>query len=202
VTAREDRYQDIDQNIAANLRIYRETGNISQDELAQRMADRGFGFSQATIWKIESGQRPVRASELIALADSLGIMSPTSLTHKPDATRYKVQLEQANRNAQHAYETLKEAAAGYLEAQVELVVAAREAHDAGLTVTELHTSWLDTPAEEAVIQARVEADQEAERSEQVNDEINKILDALRSNGYRPTLRIEDVEVHGEDIPPP
>jgi transcriptional regulator with XRE-family HTH domain len=199
--AREDRYQDIDDNIAANLRIYREAGNVSQDELAQRMADRGFGFSQATIWKIESGQRPVRASELVALADSLGIMSPTNLTYKPDATRYKVQLEQANRNAQHAYATLREAAAGYLEAQVVLVVAAREAHDAGLAVTELHTSWLDTPAEEAVIQARVEADQKAERSEQVNDEINKILDALRSNGYRPTLRIEDVEVDGGGRPP-
>jgi transcriptional regulator with XRE-family HTH domain len=200
VAAREDQYQDIDQNIAANLRTYRDAGNISQDELAQRMADRGFGFSQATVWKIESGQRPVRASELIALADSLGIMSATSLTYKPDATRHRVRLEQANRNAQHAYETLREAAAGYLEAQVELVVAAREAQDAGLAVTELHTSWLDTPAEEAVIQARVEADQEAERSEQVNDEINKILDALRSNGYRPTLRIEDVEVHGGGHP--
>jgi transcriptional regulator with XRE-family HTH domain len=196
MAAREDQYQDIDQNIAANLRTYRDAGNISQDELAQRMADRGFGFSQATVWKIESGQRPVRASELVALADSLGIMSPTSLTYKPDATRHRVRLDQANRNAQHAYETLKEAAADYLEAQVVLVVAAREAQDAGLAVTELHTSWLDTPPEEAVIQARVEADQEAERSEQVNDEINKILDALRSNGYQPVLRIENVEVDG------
>jgi hypothetical protein len=52
-----------------------------------------------------------------------------------------------------------------------------------------------------VIQARVEADQEAARSEQVNDEINKILDALRSNGYRPILRIEDVEVEGGGHPP-
>ena len=196
--AREDRYQDIDDNIAANLRIYREAGNVSQEELAQRMADRGFGFSQATIWKIESGQRPVRASELVALADSLGILSPTSLTYKPDATRYKVQLDQANRNAQHAYETLREAAAGYLEAQVVLVVAAREAHDAGLTVTQLHTSWLNTPPEEAVIEARVETDQKAARSEQVNDAVNKILDALRSNGYEPVLRIEDVEVHGAE----
>ena len=68
MSARDDRYTDIDQNIAANLRTYREADNISQDELAQRMADRGFGFSQATVWKIESGQRPVRASELIALA--------------------------------------------------------------------------------------------------------------------------------------
>jgi hypothetical protein len=112
--------------------------------------------------------------------------------------RHQVQLDQANRKAQHAYEALKEAAAGYLEAQFEVLVAAREAQDAGLTVTELHTSWLDTPPEEAVIQARVETDQEAARSEQVNDTVNKILDALRSNGYEPALRIEDVEVHGTE----
>ena len=72
MTALVDQYKDIDQNIAANLRTYREAGSVSQEELAQRMASRGFGFSQATIWKIESGQRPVRASELVALADCLG----------------------------------------------------------------------------------------------------------------------------------
>jgi transcriptional regulator with XRE-family HTH domain len=198
VAARDDRYIDIDQNIAANLRTYREAGSISQDELAQRMADRGFGFSQATIWKIERGQRPVRASELVALADSLEVMLVTRLTDKPDVARHQVRLDEANRKAHHAYETLKEAAADYLDAQVELVVAAREAQDAGFTVTELHTSWLDTPPEEAVIEARVEADQEAARSEQVNDAVNKILEALRSNGYEPALRIEDVEIHGTD----
>ena len=42
----------------------------------------------------------------------------------------------------------------------------------------------------------METDQEAARSEQVNDAVNKILDALRSSGYEPALRIEDVEVHG------
>ena len=198
VAARDDRYIDIDQNIAANLRTYREAGSISQDELAQRMADRGFGFSQATIWKIERGQRPVRASELVALADSLGVMLVTRLTDKPDVARHQVRLDQANRKAHHAYQTLKEAAADYLDAQVELVVAAREAQDAGFTVTELHTSWLDTPPEEAVIEARVEADQEAARSEQVNNAVNKILEALRSNGYEPALRIEDVEIHGTE----
>ena len=196
MAAREDHYKDIDQNIAANLRTYREAGNLSQEELAQRMADLGFGFSQATIWKIERGQRPVRASELVALADALGIMLATSLTHEPEMTQHQVRLEQANRKAHRAYQTLKDAAADYLEAQVELVVAARFAHDAGLAVTELHTSWLDTPAEEAVIEARVEADQDAGRSEQVNNAVNTILDALRSNGYKPTLRIEDVEVDG------
>ena len=201
MAARADRYKDIDQNIAANLRTYREAGNISQEELAQRMADLGFGFSQATIWKIESGRRPVRASELVALADSLGVMSATSLTRKPDAARHQVQLDQANRKAHDAYGTLREAAAGYLDAQFELLVASREAQDAGLAVTELHTSWLGTPPEEAVIQARVETDQEAARSEQVNDAVNKILDALRNSGYEPALRIEDVTISGGEPGP-
>ena len=79
-----------------------------------------------------------------------------------------------------------------------MLVAARRAQDAGLTVTELHTLWLNTPPEEAVIEARVGADQEAVRSEQVNDAVSKILDALRSNGYEPALRIEDVEIHGTE----
>jgi hypothetical protein len=39
---------------------------------------------------------------------------------------------------------------------------------------------------------------EAARSEQVNDAVNKILDALRSNGYEPALRIEDVEIYGPE----
>lgn len=82
-----------------------------------------------------------------------------------------------------------------------LLVAAREAQDAGLAVTELHTSWLDTPPEEAMIQARVEADQEAERSEQVNDAVEKILNALRSNGYERALRIEDVKMFGVEPGP-
>jgi len=75
------------------------------------------------------------------------------------------------------------------------VFAARFAHDAGLVVTELYTSWLTTPAEEAVIEARVEARHDEGRSEQVNDEVNKIIDALRSNGYEPSLRIEDITTH-------
>ena len=201
MAAREDRFTTIDRNIAENLRLHREAGSISQEELAQRMADRGFGFSQATIWKIESGQRPVRASELLALADSLEVMSIMSLTSEPGAARHHVQLQQANRNAYDAYETLKEAAAAYLQAQFELVFAAREAHDDGVTVTERHTSWLRIPAEQAVIEARIETDQEDAQAQQVDDAVDKVLEALRTVGYEPALRIEDVEYEGgEPLP--
>src|SRR3954451_2326145 len=194
--AREHRYTDIDQNIAANLRAYREARGISQEELAQRMADRGFGFGQATVWKIESGQRPVRASELIALTDSLEVFPPPDLTREPDATRYTIQLKAASTKAYDAYRALKEAAAAYLEAQIEVAFAAREAYDAGLTVTELDTGWLTTLPEEAVIEARVAAEHEAARFEQENDAVSKILDALLGSGYEPVMSIEDVESGG------
>ncbi len=42
----------------------------------------------------------------------------------------------------------------------------------------------------------VETEQEAARAEQVNDAVDKILDALRINGYKPPSRVEDVEVGG------
>lgn len=196
MAAREDRFTGIDQNIAANLRIYREGGSISQEDLAQRMSDRGFGFSQATIWKIESGQRPVRASELIALADSLGVLSVMSLILDPSEATHRARLRQATRKAYDAYELLKEAAAAYLDAQIELVVVAREAHDDGVTVTELDTSWLRIPAEQAVIAARIEGDQEEAQALQIVDEVGKVMDALRVAGYEPTFRIEDVGYEG------
>ena len=190
-------YKDIDQNIAENVRAVRETCGISQDELAQRMADRGFKFRQATIWKIESGQRPVRASELIALTDALGLRF-LDLTRDPDATRYPIRLEHARVNAGAAYRAVKEAADAYLDAQMYLAFAARTAHDAGFTVTELHTSSLTTLPEEAVIEARVARQGDA-LAEENYSAVGKILDALRSNGYEPTSRIEDIEVCGGDF---
>jgi transcriptional regulator with XRE-family HTH domain len=197
MAARED-LTGIDQNIAANVRTYREAASISQEELAQRMAERGFGFSQATIWKIESGQRPVKVSELVALADSLGglRLSPMSLTGEPGAAGHRARMQQANHLAHGAYTTLKATAAAYIEAQFQVAAAAREAHDDGVTVTELDTSWLKTPPEEAVIQARIETYQEDAQAKHVTNELGKILGALRAAGYEPVLRIEDIEITG------
>jgi transcriptional regulator with XRE-family HTH domain len=187
-----DRFKGIDQHIAANLRTYREAENISQEDLAQRMADRGFGFSQATIWKIESGQRPVKASELIALADSLGDVTVASLTGEPGTTRYLVQLDQANHRAYKAYTALKEAAEAYLEAQLNVLFAAQTAHEAGLTITERHAPWLTTPPEEVVIETRAERAHEADYEDQVNADVNQVLNALHSSGYKPVLEIGDI----------
>jgi transcriptional regulator with XRE-family HTH domain len=194
---REGGFASIDKNIAANVRAYREAHKLSQDELAQRMNDRGFGFTQATIWKIESGQRPVKASELVALADALGgiRVTPMSLTVQPATGRHRAQMEAAHWAAEAAYHTLKEAAAAYLEAQTELLFAIHEARKAGVVATELHTAWVDVPAEEAVIEARIDAEHEDAHNEHKTDEVIKVRNALRAAGYKATFSLDDIEDH-------
>jgi transcriptional regulator with XRE-family HTH domain len=201
MSGREDRYKDIDANIAANVRAYREARGTSQEDLAGLLAEAGFPFSQATIWKIENGQRPVKAAELAALADALEIRGAMSLTLRPDTARHLIDLQDATAHASATWHRIKDAATDYLEAQLNLLIAAYEAREAGLSVTELHTSWLTVIPEEAVIQARVDSDDEETRSEKLNGEVVKILAALRANGYEPHLRVEDVTVGGGgDLP--
>lgn len=50
-----------DDKIGANLARLR--GNVSQEGLAKAMRDRGYRWSQATVWAIEKGERPLRLSE-------------------------------------------------------------------------------------------------------------------------------------------
>lgn len=185
-------FPNIDQNVATNLREFRERGGLSQEELAQRMSERGFGFSQATVWKIESGQRPVKISEAVALSDALELPRWIDLTTEPDVSRHHADLTVANRRTSQAYAVLKEAAAAYLREQIDLSFVVRTAQDAGLTVTQVHTSWLDIPAEQVVLEARVESAHEDKVHTHQIEEVNAILAALREHGYAPP-RPEDWE---------
>ncbi|WIV43045.1 helix-turn-helix domain-containing protein [Glutamicibacter nicotianae] len=50
-----------DETIGSNLAKLR--GNVSQQELGEMMRGRGFKWSQATVWEIERGKRPLRLAE-------------------------------------------------------------------------------------------------------------------------------------------
>lgn len=175
----------VDRNVATNLRTFRERAGVSQEELAQRMSERGFGFSQATVWKIESGQRPVRISEAVALSEALGLRRWIDLTADPEVNRHHADLSAANHKTYEAYFMLKEAAAAFLSAQIELSFVARTAQDAGLTVSELYTSWLDVPAEKAIIDARVDWAHHDDDQMRDEAEVAAVLAALREHGYAP-----------------
>lgn len=60
-----------DKIIGKNLVALR--GDRTQQWIADQMRPRGFEWSQATLWAIEHGKRPLRLTEAEALADVLGI---------------------------------------------------------------------------------------------------------------------------------
>jgi transcriptional regulator with XRE-family HTH domain len=194
-------FPDIDQHVAVNLRALRERGGLSQDEVARRVSERGFGFTQATIWKIESGQRPVRVSEAVALSEALELPRWHDLTEEPETSRHHAELTQANRRALQAHSALKAAAAAFLEAQLHVSLAVRHARDDGIAISQLHTSWLDIPAEQAVIEARVESAGQDESRQREFDEVSAIMAVLREHGHAPP-RPEDWVVAGGDSAPP
>ena len=80
---------DVGRIFRENLKALRKQRGISQDALAKAMHDKGFGFYQPTIERIERGARPVRIAEAVALCRFFGVdlvsMVMTSAP-VPDAT--------------------------------------------------------------------------------------------------------------------
>jgi transcriptional regulator with XRE-family HTH domain len=62
-----------DSIFARRLRAVRKQGEITQKQLADRMAARGHKMLQSTVAKIESGERPVSIGEAVQFADVLGV---------------------------------------------------------------------------------------------------------------------------------
>ncbi|MFN3948024.1 helix-turn-helix domain-containing protein [Microbacterium sp.] len=60
-----------DKTIGENLARIR--GELSQQALADAMRDRGYEWTQATVWAIEKGRRPMRLAEAEALAALLTV---------------------------------------------------------------------------------------------------------------------------------
>ncbi|MBW0091808.1 helix-turn-helix transcriptional regulator [Pseudonocardia sp. KRD-184] len=176
---------EVEQNFATNVREYREQLGLSQEDLAQRMVERGSGFTQATVWKIEQGKRAVRIAEAVALMDALGLPSWMNLTRSPHAFRRDAQLQAAHRYAGVAYAAIKDATAEFLRAQAEVAVAAHEAREAGVAVNSLWTSWLEEPAERAVIEARIAYDREDAIHQDLHGTVSTIMAAIRASGYEP-----------------
>jgi len=175
---------DIDHYVAVNVRELREHRGLSQGELALRMIEQGFEFTQATISKIEAGHRSVKVSEVLALGRALGLGAVLPLAERPEISERRVELEVADREARKAYEAVKAAAATYLRAQRDLSLTLREARDAGLGVDAEYYrwGWLATPAEQAVIEARVQLDEHDRITGQQISRVSAVLETLREHG--------------------
>jgi transcriptional regulator with XRE-family HTH domain len=60
-----------DKGIGRAIQAGRQHAGILQSELSERLWERGLTWSQATISKVERGDRPVRATELPVVAEAL-----------------------------------------------------------------------------------------------------------------------------------
>jgi transcriptional regulator with XRE-family HTH domain len=58
-----------DKQIGEKVRALREAALLSQSEIARQMRDRGTKWAQATVWSVESGERPLRLTEAGMLAE-------------------------------------------------------------------------------------------------------------------------------------
>lgn len=60
-----------DYEIGKRVVLFREP--MSQQAVATAMRQQGHKWSQATVWSVEKGERPLRLSEAVALADVIGV---------------------------------------------------------------------------------------------------------------------------------
>lgn len=76
---------DLDKQFAEGVKRARLQAKMTQEQLTQAMVDRGFGFYQATMYKVESGARRVTVGEAIALAQILGTSVESLAGTGPDS---------------------------------------------------------------------------------------------------------------------
>ena len=110
-------YLGEDARFAANVKRLRERAGWSQGELARRMVAAGrTGFHQTTISRIEKGERPVRISEAIGLAEVFET-KVSNMVEPPAEWQIVEKLGREIRWTSSASVELGDAAIRFLEAQ-------------------------------------------------------------------------------------
>lgn len=105
--------EERDINVGKNLARYR--GSRTQQAIADAMRERGWKWSQATMWSIEKGDRPVRLVEAVDLAVVLQISiedllaRPSVAQSARDAIDAAEEVLAAHQKAVRAIDTLNEA---------------------------------------------------------------------------------------------
>lgn len=70
-------FERFEESIGRKVRLLREERGWSQTELARRLSDLGLDMHQTTVAKMESGRRPLRVSEAVAITQALKIPANT-----------------------------------------------------------------------------------------------------------------------------
>lgn len=112
---------EMDEQIGRNFARMR--GDRPQSEIASAMRERGYKWSQATVWAVEKGERPLRLSEAFDLDQVLGtpaINGPMAFL----ASTAEMELVDATRKVVAAHRAFEEATSNYLGALDEMAITA------------------------------------------------------------------------------
>lgn len=178
--------------------IARIRGARSQADVAAAMRTRGFKWSQTTMWKVESGERPLRFAEASELAEVLGIglSEFTFTTHAALIVRYATQQQENERK-------LRTAVAAFLTGQRELAACADfVADETGFVDDELAqrvTDLLTTTPETVAEQERVAVRHETESKESLRrqqEALQRATDGDRAESIPPLEELYALERDG------
>lgn len=112
---------DTDARIGQRLQELR--GNMSQAALGEAMVRRGHKWSQATVWSVETGKRPIRLAEAADVADALG-KSVQDLLAETEADRLASDYAQKLSDVQEATGKLIDAGKALQAVQADLLALA------------------------------------------------------------------------------
>jgi len=138
--------QNDDQLIGGNIAVLR--GERTQKELAEAMRERGFKWSQSTVWSVESGERSLKFVEAVALAQIL----PTQMEYLAREQGFAI-VQTWARQVGRDHAALISAVLAYNESMSNLAVAGDEALKSGELNGHLKmilTSWIGRTALEVV----------------------------------------------------
>jgi|SRR5665647_997155 len=158
-----------DRHIGQTMAILR--GDKTQQAVADEMRQRGWRWSQATVWSVEKGGRPLRLAEAEDLAAVLGTVSVHSFLTEPIGAH----IQHGVRRASNAYRAIVESVWESLNAQdalrLHLTRAQADGHeltDIELVQRDLWARASDVP-EKAVAEARSEYEQRLRDEDEVDD---------------------------------
>lgn len=147
-----------DEQVGRNLARLR--GDMSQKDLALLMRERGFKWSQATVWSVEKGERPLRLVESEAIANCFGVHTGHLTGQEPQT--YAMSLARAARQADGE---LRKAITDYDDVRFQLAIALdRVPAEQMINAVHAGTGWVERGANDVVdeVHRDVEAQNVAE----------------------------------------
>lgn len=156
---------DRDKRIGAAITTLR--GERSQQSVADAMRERGWKWSQATVWSVEKGERPLRLVEAEDLASVL-----STFVGMFTATPVEVQLHAAMGQLKSRFDGIARLTGEFLQWQEQIRAGLESATKEGVQLrpaVELAGGWLEGGPEEAVAFGRMVRERESDVDVAIQD---------------------------------